>query len=69
MSTDKDVRLDGAAEEKHIASETLDTRAADGSSLNGSDLLSFEDLDPALNMKMHLLNDVSAPCCTLLSRT
>lgn len=32
----------------------------DGSSMRGEDILSLQDLDPALNMKMHLVNNVSA---------
>lgn len=37
-----------------------DLRNADGSSLrSGEDILSLQDLDPALNMKMHLVNNVS----------
>lgn len=39
-------------------SESL--RNADGSSLQGGeDVLALQDLDPALNMKMHLVNNVS----------
>lgn len=35
-------------------------RNADGSSLKGGeDILGLQDLDPALNMKMHLVNNVS----------
>ena len=37
-------------------------RNADGSSLrsrSGEDILGLEDFDPALNMKMHLINNVS----------
>lgn len=34
--------------------------AMDGASLHsGEDILSMQDLDPALNMKMHLVNNVS----------
>lgn len=29
------------------------------SSLHGIDILSLQDLDPAMNMKMHLVNNVS----------
>lgn len=37
-----------------------DLRNADGSSIaGGSDILSLQDVDPALNMKMHLVNNVS----------
>jgi hypothetical protein len=41
--------------------ESGDLRAADGSSLKGGeDVLGLQDLDPVLNMKMHLVNNVSA---------
>ena len=37
-----------------------DVRNADGSSLHGGeDILALQDLDPTLNMKMHLVNNVS----------
>ena len=36
-----------------------DTHTSDLSSLHGLDVLSLQDLDPALNMKMHLVNNVS----------
>lgn len=37
-----------------------DIRSADGSSIQrGEDLLDLQDLDPAMNMKMHLVNNVS----------
>jgi hypothetical protein len=40
-----------------------DVRAADGSSLrSGEDILALQDVDPVLNMKMHLVNNVSAYC-------
>lgn len=39
--------------------EPDDLRNADGSSVNGSDVLALQDVDPALNMKMHLVNNVS----------
>ena len=36
-----------------------DLRNADGSSIkSGTDLLELQALDPALNMKMHLVNNV-----------
>ena len=31
----------------------------------GEDILSLEDLDPALNMKMHLVNNVCGPGSTI----
>lgn len=37
-----------------------DLRNADGSSIQGGeDVLALQDLDPALNLKMHLVNNVS----------
>lgn len=40
-----------------------DVRNADGSSLHaGEDILALQDLDPVLNMKMHLVNNVSGNC-------
>jgi hypothetical protein len=41
-------------------------RNADGSSIkSGEDLLELQDLDPALNMKMHLVNNVgNTQSCT-----
>lgn len=47
-----------------------DVRNADGSSLHGSeDVLALQDLDPALNMKMHLVNNVSGGAVALSSRS
>lgn len=40
--------------------EPHDLRNADGSSLNSaSDILALQDMDPVMNMKMHLVNNVS----------
>jgi hypothetical protein len=36
-----------------------DSLAGSGSMHSGEDILSMQDLDPALNMKMHLVNNVS----------
>jgi hypothetical protein len=64
MSADDSARLDGAVEEKKIAEPQTDVAAdlrnADGSSLQGEDVLALQDLDPALNMKMHIVNNVGA---------
>lgn len=51
-----------AGEEKAAVPEQggvlTDVRAADSGSLrNGEDILALQDLDPALNMKMHLVNN------------
>lgn len=49
--------LEGGADNGPMFGEL---RNADGSSLrNGEDILALQDLDPALNMKMHLVNNVS----------
>lgn len=41
--------------------EPQDMRNADGSSINSaSDILALQDMDPVMNMKMHLVNNVSA---------
>ena len=58
MSAEGSPRLGGSNEEKKIAEPIEDLRAADGSSLNGEDILALQDLDPALNLKMHLVNNV-----------
>lgn len=39
--------------------EADDVRNADGSSMTGSDVLALQDVDPVLNMKMHMVNNVS----------
>lgn len=61
--------VDTAKLEQQVAGQKLkdgifaaadDTRNADGSSFHGGeDILALQDLDPALNMKMHLVNNVS----------
>ncbi len=64
MSTEESPRLEAAQDEKKLESghegvpHVPDIRAADGSSLKGEDILALQDLDPALNMKMHLVNNV-----------
>lgn len=53
-------------------SQTLsdhDAHAADGGSIRmaeGEDILARQALDPALNLKMHLVNNVSLPLALLL---
>lgn len=61
--------VDTAKLEQQVAGQQLkdgfsvvpdDNGNADGSSLHGGeDILALQDLDPALNMKMHLVNNVS----------
>ena len=66
QSTDK-MHTDPAHLEKKVGEPYTDghlvpddVRNADGSSLHaGEDILALQDLDPALNMKMHLVNNVS----------
>lgn len=44
-----------------LLGEGGDVRNADGSSLKSStDILALQDLDPVMNMKMHLVNNVSS---------
>lgn len=43
-----------------LVSGADDIRNADGSSIAGSDVLALQDIDPAMNMKMHLVNNVSS---------
>ncbi len=72
MSEASSPRPDEAQQEKGIFNDASpDLRGADGGSLNGEDLLALQDLDPALNMKMHLVNNVCFlfPLCFLASFT
>lgn len=65
-SSDK-LPVDAAQLEERIGEPTKDgllgpddVRIADASSLHsGEDILALQDLDPVLNMKMHLVNNVS----------
>lgn len=47
----------------HGVLEPDDVRNADGSSITGDDILALQDLDPVMNMKMHLVNNVSELQC------
>lgn len=49
-----------AAEDGHASGDSL--RADDASIRTGEDVLGLQDTDPALNMKMHLVNNVSISC-------
>lgn len=58
--------MDPDTEEKKLGTggqggvlEADDVRNADGSSMTGSDVLALQDVDPVLNMKMHMVNNVS----------
>jgi hypothetical protein len=59
LGPDKDDQKMGAPGTEGAVLGSSDLRNADGSSIVGSDILGLEDLDPSLNMKMHLVNDVS----------
>jgi hypothetical protein len=54
------VRGDPAAAESKIGNEPGVLTSGDAtSSLKGEDILALQDLDPAMHMKMHLVNNVS----------
>ncbi len=57
---------DPAGLEKKIASGE-DGHASDdlGSIHSGEDILGMQDMDPALNKKMHLVNNVSRESCRM----
>jgi hypothetical protein len=55
----------GLEEEAKVSDETRHVSVSglgntDRRSVQGEDILELEDVDPALNMKMHLVNDVGA---------
>lgn len=54
---------DPAGLEKKVASHDDGIISSDdlGSVHSGEDILGLQDMDPALNMKMHLVNNVSRP--------
>jgi hypothetical protein len=54
-----DRRNSGPDEEKRAADNVVDAHSDGSASLKGEDVLALQDLDPALNMKMHLVNNVS----------
>jgi hypothetical protein len=57
--------------EKRLGDDVSELPTADYNSLGGEDVLSLQDLDPALNKKMHLVNNVSDPRngCELCSKS
>lgn len=60
MSANESPGLDTGHEEKTIGEESPELRPASSTFLDGGeDILALQDLDPALNMKMHLVNNVS----------
>jgi hypothetical protein len=54
----RDRRNSSQDEEKRAAEDVVDVRRDGSVSLKGEDILALQDLDPALNMKMHLVNNV-----------
>lgn len=53
---------DKSAKDVILTPANHNVRGTDGSSSHeGEDVLALQDLDPVLNMKMHLVNNVSAP--------
>lgn len=57
--TDESKSVKGTVEDAGVRAVPVDAR----SSLHrGEDILELQDMDPALNLKMHLVNDVSGSC-------
>ena len=61
--SDRSDRQDSSSDEEKRSSRNVGSLPSDGtastsSSLKGEDVLALQDLDPALNMKMHLVNNV-----------
>lgn len=61
MSTEEKLsggrRDSGSDEERRVAGSVVDVHSDGSSSLKGEDILALQDLDPALNSKMHLVNN------------
>ncbi|KAK3320507.1 major facilitator superfamily domain-containing protein [Cercophora scortea] len=57
METLESPKLDPARKEMELREDRSDSPAADSGCLNGEDILALQDLDPAMNRKMHLVND------------
>lgn len=58
---EKNVGLNKPGAGGGLLEEADDVRNADGSSLQSStDILALQDLDPVMNIKMHLVNNVSS---------
>ena len=55
MTTSSDEKAVGVGE------EAPGLGSPNGGSLKGEDILALQDLDPALNMKMYLVNNVRSP--------
>jgi len=59
QSTPPGEHLEKKDSDKKDLSDAPDLRTAEGGSIRGGeDILALQDLDPALNMKMHLVNNV-----------
>jgi hypothetical protein len=61
-------RQSGHREGKRSGDDVQAAYRNDSTSLKGEDALALQDLDPALNAKMHLVNNVR-PCLSLDSIT
>ena len=55
-----DPRCSSQDEEKTPTENAVDVSSDGDASPKGQDILALQDLDPALNMKMHLVNDVGS---------
>jgi hypothetical protein len=63
MTSKKRPTTDSALAEKNVsdAEPLSDLQTDDGSWVtSGEDILALQDIDPALNMKMHLVNNVGS---------
>jgi len=58
--TQNDIRCSSQDEEKCPAENVVNIPRDGTASPKGEDLLALQDLDPALNMKMHLVNNVGS---------
>lgn len=59
ITTTKDPLTDQAQAEKDLSDDNA--ARVEFTLGDGEDILALQDLDPALNMKMHLVNNVSGP--------
>lgn len=56
--TDESKSVKDTVEDAGVRAVTVDAASLS----RGEDILELQDLDPALNLKMHLVNDVSGSC-------
>lgn len=64
LDPEKSTTVPGKDKTDPLSTLDKDAHAVDGGSLrsgDGEDILARQALDPALNMKMHLVNNVSCP--------